>query len=212
VLDSYRDDGPLAAALVRSVPPVLARGGIPLALAGALPLLVAVLLRAGVGARAVGLPVVGATLAWFLMATVLASAGPAGRGAWVLPLVVRATEYPFLVAAAVVAGGEAVSAAFALVAAVAYHHYDLVYRPAHQRSAPPRWVGLVAGGWELRMIAGYVLLVLDMVVPGYRVLAGVLAVLFLAESAASWVGHEPLPDRSVVGALPAAGGPGGGGA
>lgn len=66
---------------------------------------------------------------------------------WLVPPVFRAAEYvTVLVLAARSDLQGAVPAAFGLVAAVAYHHYDTVYRIKGGTGAPP-------GGWCVRSAA-----------------------------------------------------------
>ena len=48
-------------------------------------------------------------------------------------------------------------AAFALLCALAFRHYDLVYRLRHRGVAPPRWLDRAGGGWDGRLLAGFVL-------------------------------------------------------
>jgi hypothetical protein len=47
----------------------------------------------------------------------------------------------------------ALPAAFGLVAAVAYHHYDTVYRIRGGTGAPPHWLVRATGGHEGRALA-----------------------------------------------------------
>ena len=44
-------------------------------------------------------------------------------------------------------------AAFALICALAFRHYDLVYRLRHRGVTPPRWVDLAGLGWDGRLAA-----------------------------------------------------------
>ncbi|MGW2514354.1 DUF5941 domain-containing protein [Streptomyces scopuliridis] len=72
---------------------------------------------------------------------------------WLIPPVFRATEYTTILAFAVradVPGG--LPAAFGLVAAVAYHHYDTVYRIRGGAGAPPRRLVRALGGHEGRTL------------------------------------------------------------
>lgn len=46
----------------------------------------------------------------------------------------------------------AVPAAFGLIAAVAYHHYDTVYRIRGGTGAPPHWLVRTIGGHEGRVL------------------------------------------------------------
>jgi phosphatidylglycerophosphate synthase len=72
---------------------------------------------------------------------------------WLVPPVFRAGEYAtILVLAAVSQVNEALPAAFGLVAAVAYHHYDTVYRIRGGTGAPPRALVRVIGGQEGRAL------------------------------------------------------------
>ncbi|MGW8779946.1 DUF5941 domain-containing protein [Streptomyces sp. NPDC055796] len=77
---------------------------------------------------------------------------------WLVPPVFRAAEYTtvlILAAKADVPG--ALPAAFGLVAAVAYHHYDTVYRIRGGSGAPPRWLVWTIGGHEGRVLLTAVL-------------------------------------------------------
>ncbi|MEU8841713.1 DUF5941 domain-containing protein [Streptomyces roseus] len=72
---------------------------------------------------------------------------------WLVPPVFRAAEYTtvlILAAKADVPG--ALPAAFGLVAAVAYHHYDTVYRIRGGSGAPPRWLVWTIGGHDGRVL------------------------------------------------------------
>ena len=79
------------------------------------------------------------------------------------------------------------AASFALLAAVAFRHYDSVYRIRHQGAAPAAWVRDIGGGWDGRLLVAYVLLVSGAVTVGFYVAAGLLAAVSVAESVASWV-------------------------
>ncbi|WP_326614572.1 CDP-alcohol phosphatidyltransferase family protein [Streptomyces scopuliridis] len=72
---------------------------------------------------------------------------------WLIPPVFRATEYTtILVFAARADVPGALPAAFGLVAAVAYHHYDTVYRIRGGAGAPPRRLVRTLGGHEGRTL------------------------------------------------------------
>ena len=45
-----------------------------------------------------------------------------------------------------------VPAAFALLAAITFRHYDIVYRIRQRSSTPPRWLNRAAGGWDGRLL------------------------------------------------------------
>ncbi|MEU5299613.1 DUF5941 domain-containing protein [Streptomyces noursei] len=110
---------------------------------------------------------------------------------WLVPPFFRAGEYlTVLVLAARADAHGALPAAFGLVAAVAYHHYDTVYRIRGGTGAPPRWLVRATGGHEGRIL---VITFLAALLPatGFTIaltaLAVVLALLVLAESIRFWV-------------------------
>jgi phosphatidylglycerophosphate synthase len=77
---------------------------------------------------------------------------------WLVPPVFRAAEYlTVLVLAARSDVNGALPAAFGLVSAVAYHHYDTVYRIRGGTGAPPRWLVRTVGGHEGRTLVVAVL-------------------------------------------------------
>jgi hypothetical protein len=84
--------------------------------------------------------------------------------------------------------GVQTAAAFAYVAAVAYHRYDVVYRLRDTGTAPAAWLATAGLGTEGRLI-GLLLLATfapAAVVPVLWVAAVLLAVLYLVESATGW--------------------------
>ena len=123
------------------------------------------------------LPVAAAVLAWAVL-TVGASRGrPAPeKSRWAQPPLVRATEYAALIWIAALEGPAAYPAAFALLAALTFRHYDLVYRLRHLGTAPAPWVNALSGGWDGRLVAGFVLLAAGALPAGYFVAAAVLGV------------------------------------
>jgi len=173
----YDDDGVLAAVVRRAVP----------ALPGARPARA----LAGIGCLAAGVAAGGG---WPAVAVVLfvllAVPGERRRSAvwWLVPALLRAAEYGFVVALAARAGEHALPAAYALLAALSFHHYDLVYRVRYARLAPPRWLSAAGGGFEVRML----LVALVAVAGGSALRAGLtglavlLAALFAGESVRAW--------------------------
>jgi hypothetical protein len=176
----YRDDGPLAralGALGRSVPlpaPLLI-------LLGLAPVLVA----AVVG---VSEPVAGAVVAWLVL-TAGASSGapPRARIRWAEPPLLRATEYITLIWIAGLEGSEAYPAAFALLAALTFRHYDLVYRLRHRGVVPATWVSTLGGGWDGRIVLAFLLLVAGALPAGFYVAAAVLGAAFVGEAIYGWL-------------------------
>ncbi len=110
---------------------------------------------------------------------------------WLVPPIFRAAEYLtilFLAARADVQG--ALPAAFGLVSAVAYHHYDTVYRIRGNAGASPHWLVRAIGGHEGRTLVVTVLAALltptDFTL-ALTVLAVAVALVVLVESIRFWV-------------------------
>ncbi|MBC2900488.1 DUF5941 domain-containing protein [Streptomyces cupreus] len=110
---------------------------------------------------------------------------------WLVPPFFRAAEYGTVLALAVNAGvNGALPAAFGLVAAVAYHHYDTVYRIRGNAGAPPHWLVRAIGGHEGRTLVVTVLAVLFTAAQfkvALTVLAVAVALVVLVESIRFWV-------------------------
>jgi phosphatidylglycerophosphate synthase len=146
---------------------------------------------------------------WYVLSISFASRQPLnGWADWVLPPSYRAAEYGTAILLITYLEPAALPAAFAYVAACAYHHYDTVYRLRGSGTAPPKWLVIATGGHDLRML---VLALLAMVAAaagggvmaiGLSVLAIYLVVLFVGESAAhtvSWIRAESaVPGGGVV--------------
>jgi hypothetical protein len=192
----YRDDGPLARALGRTLGRALPLPGPALALAALVPLLV-VAVAAGNetsdGAAAV-------VLAWVIVIGG-ASSGVRGRArtAWAATPLMRLTEYAGLIWIAALHGASAYPAAFAMIFALQFRHYDLVYRLRHRGVVPARWVSAVSLGWEGRLALAYVLLVAGALPAGLYVVAAALGTAFVAEAVYGWavIGRveQPLGDE-----------------
>ncbi|MDG9715962.1 DUF5941 domain-containing protein [Streptomyces sp. DH24] len=135
-------------------------------------------------------PVAGALV--YVVTSALAVARPL-KGAldWLVPPVFRAAEYGTVLALAARAEvNGALPAAFGLVAAVAYHHYDTVYRIRGDAGAPPRLLVRVIGGHEGRTSAVAVLAALltaSQFTVALTVLAVAVALVVLVESIRFWV-------------------------
>ncbi|MFJ3822298.1 DUF5941 domain-containing protein [Streptomyces nodosus] len=110
---------------------------------------------------------------------------------WLVPPLFRAAEYGTVLVLAAKAGvNGALPAAFGLVAAVAYHHYDTVYRIRGGAGAPPSWLVRAIGGHEGRTLlvtALAALLGAAQFKVALTVLAGYVAVLVIVESVRFWV-------------------------
>ncbi|MYQ76104.1 CDP-alcohol phosphatidyltransferase family protein [Streptomyces sp. SID4923] len=111
---------------------------------------------------------------------------------WLVPPVFRAAEYcTVLILAARSDIDGALPAAFGLVSAVAYHHYDTVYRIRGGTGAPPQWLVRTIGGHEGRTLVVAVLAAALTGASGFTtaltVLAVAVAVIVLVESIRFWV-------------------------
>ncbi|MFG2212994.1 DUF5941 domain-containing protein [Streptomyces sp. NPDC048638] len=134
---------------------------------------------------------VGVALCSALLAGAAVSRPLKGALDWLVPPFFRAGEYTaILVLAARSDAPGALPAAFGLVAAVAYHHYDTVYRIRGGSGAPPRWLVRATGGHEGRVLVVTVLAA-ALSPTGFTIaltaLAVVLALLVLIESIRFWV-------------------------
>ncbi|MFG2602926.1 DUF5941 domain-containing protein [Streptomyces sp. NPDC048514] len=186
-LADLADSGPLAEAVGR-----VAGRGLPGLAVPAVALLGGTAVVAGSALTGFGgyLPVLGALV--YVVTSALAVARPL-KGAldWLVPPIFRAAEYGTVLALAGKAGvNGALPAAFGLVAAVAYHHYDTVYRIRGDAGAPPAWLVRAVGGHEGRTLLIAVLaavLTASQFKVALTVLAVAVAVLVLVESIRFWV-------------------------
>jgi hypothetical protein len=183
----YRDDGPIARALGGAAGGPLARIPAVLpALAGVVPLLAAIAI-AGDAASDLAAAIV---CAWLVLAVgVSHGASHTDRLSWAVPPTVRLGEYAALVWIATLDSPASEPAAFALLCALAFRAYDLVYRLRHQAATPAAWVNALSLGWEGRVILALVLLVLGALPAGYFAWAALVAVVFVGEATVSWMAH-----------------------
>jgi hypothetical protein len=177
----YRDDGPLARALGSQLGRVLSLPAPLLILIGLAPVLVAAVIG-------VSEPVAAVIVAWLLL-TAGTSSGtrPRPKIRWAEPPLLRATEYVTLIWIAGLEGSDAYPAAFALLAALTFRHYDLVYRLRHRGVVPARWVSALGGGWDGRVLVAFLLLVAGALPAGYYVAAAVLGAAFVGEAIYGWL-------------------------
>ncbi|MDT0408513.1 MULTISPECIES: DUF5941 domain-containing protein [Streptomyces] len=151
-LADLADSGPLARGLARALRPLgraLPRVAVPLlALLGA----AAVTASAAFTSYGSAWPVLGAAV-YTLFSALAVSRPLKGALDWLVPPFLRAAEYgTILLLAARSDTHGALPAAFGLVAAVAYHHYDTVYRIRGGTGAPPRWLTQAIAGHEGRTL------------------------------------------------------------
>ncbi|MFE9251370.1 DUF5941 domain-containing protein [Streptomyces sp. NPDC007088] len=189
-LADLADNGPLASAASRALRPLGRRMpafGVPfVALVGG----AAVTGCAAFTERGGAWPVLGAVV--YVLTSGLALTRPL-KGAldWLVPPFLRAAEYGtvLLLAARSEVNG-ALPAAFGLVAAVAYHHYDTVYRIRGGTGAPPRWLTAAIGGQDGRTLLVAIaaaVLAGSALNTALTVIAVIVALVVLFESIRFWV-------------------------
>ncbi|MFK4040205.1 DUF5941 domain-containing protein [Nonomuraea wenchangensis] len=181
---AQRDDGPLSRAM-------------GLLVAGQLPPLPPVLAGTFVTGVLLLLGVAGADgLAVFAPAVTLLLAGPGsthphdGRFDWLVPPILRLIEYTF-VAAVGFAHGLHPLLIMVLLGALAFHHYDLVYR-LRERVHPPSWLATAGLGWDGRMMVVSLVALMGPLTVGYTLLALYLWGLFGWESLTRWLVAPPV--------------------
>jgi hypothetical protein len=192
VLELYRDDGPVAAAIGAAAGRSVPLPAIALLLLAILPGLVAILVAGDGAARGV----VAAAVVWAVALGGLSSGRPlTDRMRWAVPPALRALESGGLLWIAAVAGAASLPAVFAVLCAITYHHYDVVYGLRHRGVALPRWVQAAGGGWDGRLLVALVLLLVGALPAGFFVMAVLIAVLFVGETIAEWrrVGRTQRP-------------------
>jgi len=177
-LQAYRDDGPIARFLGG-----LAQGNLPtLAPALVAGVITAILLMVGGGSEndwVLFTPVV------TLLLTGPAASNPhTGKLDWLVPPVIRGIEYGY-VAVLGFAHGVPEPLIYVLIAVLAYHHYDTVYR-TRQRLWPQEWVFRAGLGWDGRMSVIAIAGLMGALPFAYAALTVYLGVLFGAESVSTW--------------------------
>ncbi|MFI0357728.1 DUF5941 domain-containing protein [Actinomadura sp. 9N407] len=183
-LRAYRDDGPVAWLLGRLAERRPSRlWPTPVFGTAAALLLTGVLLAASTGGRDV--PALFVPLVAVLLAAAPACRSLSGRIDWLVPPGIRTIEYGYL---AVLGFTQDVAAplVYVLLAVLAYHHYDIVYR-TRQGFRPPEWLFRAGLGWDGRMLVVALAGLSGLVPFAYAALAVYLGVLFVGESVAVWV-------------------------
>jgi uncharacterized protein DUF5941 len=107
-----------------------------------------------------------------------------GKLDWLVPPLIRAIEYGYL---AVLGFAHDVPEPliYVLIAVLAYHHYDVVYR-TRQKLWPPQWLYRAGLGWDGRMLIAAIAGLVGAVPFAYGAMALYLAALFGAESVSTW--------------------------
>ncbi|MET9467850.1 DUF5941 domain-containing protein [Streptomyces sp. NPDC006544] len=187
-LADLADSGPVAELVGRAPGRTAPGAGIAAAVIGSVALLWTAC-ASEFGAR----QVVVAAVFYAVLAGVAVARPLKGALDWLVPPVFRAAEYTtVLVLAAKADVPGALPAAFGLVAAVAYHHYDTVYRIRGGTGAPPHWLVRTTGGHEGRVLLTAVLAAAlasraDDFPVALTALAAFVALVVLVESIRFWV-------------------------
>ncbi|MFQ6145902.1 DUF5941 domain-containing protein [Streptomyces seoulensis] len=184
-LADLADTGPLVALCVRFARGVPRHSAAYLALSGGALVTASAVLWGGGWQTAV------CAVAYVLLSAAAVARPLKGPLDWLVPPFFRAAEYGTVLALAARADvNGALPAAFGLVAAVAYHHYDTVYRIRGGAGAPPAYLVRAIGGQEGRTLLVAVLAALLTAVQfkvALTVLAVLVAALVLTESIRFWV-------------------------
>ncbi|WP_077063084.1 DUF5941 domain-containing protein [Streptomyces sp. MP131-18] len=192
-LTGLADSGPLAEGIARLRPRAAGSSRTaPLWALTGTALLLGLLLLPGVAGSWTALAAAGL---YALCAGRAVAAEPVRPFDWLLPPLFRCGEYlTFLVLAADSGVNGALPAAFFVVAACAYHHYDTVYRLRGGAGAPPRRLVLATGGHEGRVLVACAAAALWADGQGFTtalaVLGGATALLVLGESIRFWVSSQ----------------------
>ncbi|MFK0171974.1 DUF5941 domain-containing protein [Streptomyces sp. NPDC090306] len=183
-LKDLTDSGPLAGAVARVTRAVRVPAPV-LALVGGLLVVIAAAVWGASWATA------GCAAGYAVLSGAAVARPLKGALDWLVPPFFRAAEYgTVLILAAKADMNGVLPAAFGLVSAVAYHHYDTVYRIRGNAGAPPRWLVRAVGGHEGRTLAVAVLAALltaEQFKVALTVLAVAVALVVLAESVTYWV-------------------------
>jgi hypothetical protein len=176
----FRDDGRVSRAIGRALGRLPLPGLAPVVL-GPLGILA---LAFTVGEDA-SLAVTAAGVAWLLLTLGFTSTRwPKQSFHWAVPSLVRLGEYATLTWLASTA--DAMPAAFALLAVLAFRHYDLAYRLRHRGETPPPWLNALAAGWDGRVILAWVLLAVGLLPAAMFVWAALLGIVSVAETVVAW--------------------------
>jgi hypothetical protein len=124
---------------------------------------------------------------------------PTTRLGWMTPALLRLLEYGAVLLIVRWKDPVELPLAFALLGAVAFHQYDIVYRQRHRSEFLARWVTFAGLGWELRVAAVAALAALDALHTGLTVMTLWLAVLFVGESVSSWLRATAAPGVDLQG-------------
>ena len=123
-----------------------------------------------------------------LVARVIPGLSPnlTGRFGWSAPVLLRAIELGGI-ALLLVAGSAANTViTFWIVFAIAYHHYDVMYRSL-QGAAPPRWLTWLGFGWDGRLLVIVVVVLAAAWQPALNVLVTWWVLWFAGVASVQWL-------------------------
>lgn len=180
LLHAYRDDGPLARMVATST--VRAPSLLLMMLAAA-----AVAIGLLSDDSTIGAPSLIGIAIFVVLGMLSGAAREHPRVQWLVPPLLRGGEHGIIAVLTLRADGTALWLAYALLAAIAFHQYDIVYRLRHQRKAPPTTLTLLGGGWEIRTIIVTIAAVVGVLAPALAILALWCGALFVSESMRSWI-------------------------
>ncbi|MFJ8311313.1 MULTISPECIES: DUF5941 domain-containing protein [unclassified Streptomyces] len=185
-LADLADSGPLAQLVAAKAPRV---PGAPVVAAVGAVALITTALTQPVGSR----QMIVAAVFYAILSGISVARPLKGALDWLVPPLFRVAEYCTVLVLAARSGVDgALPAAFGLVAAVAYHHYDTVYRIKGGSGAPPLWLVRLIGGHEGRTLVVAVLAAVlatrdtDFTL-ALTALAAAIALVVLVESIRFWV-------------------------
>jgi hypothetical protein len=131
-----------------------------------------------------------------LTAGLAARAPHAGALDWLVPAALRAAEYLFVVAVALVAAVPA-PLVFLLLLSIGMHHYDLIARM--EKGAPAGGSGGAGLGWDGRVLFLAVAAVAGAAAVGTAILAGFVLLMFGIGAVAAWAATRERPVLVVEG-------------
>jgi hypothetical protein len=105
---------------------------------------------------------------------------------WVVPPLLRLGEYAGLLWIGTLAGSSSVPAAFAVLIALAFRDYDIVYGLRYRGAPVSERLGILALGWDGRLVLACVLLLAGALPAGYYVLAAMIAAVFVGAAISDW--------------------------
>ncbi|WP_244283347.1 DUF5941 domain-containing protein [Streptomyces flavidovirens] len=188
-LADLADSGPVARAVAARGPRLKGAWTAPVLAAAGAAALVATALTQPLGSR----QMIIAAVCYAVLCGTAVARPLKGALDWLVPPVFRAAEYgTILILAARSEVNGALPAAFGLVSAVAYHHYDTVYRIRGGTGAPPQWLVRTIGGHDGRTLVVVVLATVlatrntDLTL-ALAALAVAVALVVLVESIRFWV-------------------------